>query len=148
MADQDLWVWPEVKPEDSHKYYAYTLLYVDDILLIHHDAESCLKDIDNYFKMKADSIGDPDYYLGAELRPMKLQDGVTAWAMNSSKYVQAAVRNVKDFIKRTYPGRSLPKRVTAPFPTGYVLELDVTPELNVDHATSYQSQIGVLCWCV
>ena len=137
-----------MKPEDSHKYYAYTLLYVDEILLIHYDAESCLKDIDNYFKMKADSIGDPNYYLGAELRPMKSQDGVTAWAMNSSKYVQAVVRNVKDFIKRTYPGRSLPKRVTAPFPTGYVPKLDVTPELNVDHATSYQSRIGVLRWCV
>jgi hypothetical protein len=66
-ADQDLWMRPEVKPEDGHKYYAYALLYVDDILLIHHDAESCLRDIDNYFKMKPGSIGDPDYYLGAKL---------------------------------------------------------------------------------
>ena len=79
---------------------------------------------------------------------MKLQDGVTAWAMSSSKYIQAAVRNVKDFIEKTYPGRSLPKCVTAPFPTGYVPELDVTPELNVDHSSFYQSQIGVLHWCV
>ena len=31
MADQDLWLRPETKPEDGHKYYAYALLYVDDI---------------------------------------------------------------------------------------------------------------------
>ena len=37
MADQDLWLQPETKPEDGHKYYAYALLYVDDILVIHHD---------------------------------------------------------------------------------------------------------------
>ena len=69
-----------MKPEDGHKYYAYALLYIDDILLIHHDTESCLKDIDNYFKMKPGSISDPDYYLEAKLQLMKLQDGVTVWA--------------------------------------------------------------------
>ena len=80
---------------------------------------------------------------------MKLQDGVTAWAMSSSKYVQAVAQNVKDFIEKTYPGRSLLKHVTAPFPTGYVPKLDVTPKkLNVGHASFYQSQIGVLHWCV
>jgi hypothetical protein len=148
MADQDLWLRPEVKPEDGHKYYAYALLYVDDILVIHHDAVQCLKDIDQFFKMKPGSIGDPDFYLGAKLRPMQLSDGVTAWAMSSSKYIQAAVQNVKDYIAKTYPGRGLPKRASAPFPTNYQPELDVTPELNVDQASFYQSQIGVLRWCV
>ena len=79
---------------------------------------------------------------------MKLQDGVTAWAMSFSKYVQAVVRNVKDFIEKTYPGRSLLKHVTAPFLTDYVPELDVTPKLNIDLISFYQSQIGVLCWLV
>ena len=55
---------------------------------------------------------------------------------------------MKDFIEKMYLGRSLPKHVTAPFLTGYVPELDMTPELNVDYASFYQSQIGVLCWCV
>ena len=98
--------------------------------------------------MKPGSIGDPDFYLGAKLRLMQLSDGVTAWAMSSSKYIQAAVQNVKDYITKTCPSRGLPKHASAPFPTNYQPELDVTPELNVDQASFYQSQIGVLHWCV
>ena len=147
-ADQDLWFKPEVRPEDGHKYYAYALLYVDNILVMHHNAEHCLKEIDRFFKMKKGSIGDPDYYLGAKLHPTILPNGVTAWGMSSSKYIQAAVQNVKDYLAKNFPGRSLSKRVTAPFPSGYEAELDVTPELDAEKASFYQSQIGVLRWCV
>ena len=55
---------------------------------------------------------------------------------------------MKDFIEKMYPGRSLPKCVTTPFLTGYVPELYMTPKLVVEHASFYQSQIGVLHWCV
>ena len=148
MADQDLWLRPETKPKDGHKYDAYALLYVDNILVIHHDAMQCLKDIDQFFKMKPGSIGDPDFYLGAKLSPIELLDGVTAWAMSSSKYIQAAVNNVKDYLAKNYPGHGLPKRATAPLPVNYLPELDLMPELNLDTASFYQSQIGVLRWCV
>ena len=37
---------------------------------------------------------------------------------------------------------------SAPFPANYQPKLDVTPELNFDQASFYQSQIGVLHWCV
>ena len=37
LVDQDLWFKPDVSPSNSHKYYSYILLYVDDILYIHHD---------------------------------------------------------------------------------------------------------------
>ena len=148
IADQDLWMKAEIRPSDGHKYYAYALLYVDDILVVHHDATVCLRQIDKYFKMKPDSIGDPDFYLGAKLRQTKLPNGVFAWGMSSSKYIQAAVRNVKDYVEKTRPGPKLPKRATAPFPSNYHPEFDTTPELNDKDATFYQSQIGVLRWCV
>jgi acyl-CoA thioesterase len=75
LADQDLWMKAEVRPDDNFKYYAYALLYVDDILVIHHNAEQCLKQLNNYFKMKTDSIGDPDFYLGAKIPAF----GFTKW---------------------------------------------------------------------
>jgi hypothetical protein len=42
IADQDLWMKAEIRPDDGHKYYAYVLLYVDDIWVAHHDTELCL----------------------------------------------------------------------------------------------------------
>jgi hypothetical protein len=41
--------------------------------------------------MKPDSIGDPDFYLGAKLQKTQLLNGVFAWGMSFSKYIQAAV---------------------------------------------------------
>jgi hypothetical protein len=108
----------EVRPEDNFKYYAYALLYVDDILVIRHNAEQCLKQLDTYFKMKTNSIGDPDLYLGAKIRPLVLPNGVTAWGMSSSKYIQSAVRNVKDYLAKKYPGRAWIKKATAPLSSG------------------------------
>jgi hypothetical protein len=50
--------------------------------------------------------------------------------MSSSKYIQAAIRNVKDYVEKTRPGLKLAKHATGPFPTGYIPELDMTPELH------------------
>ena len=64
--------------------------------------------------------------------------------MSSSKYIQAAVNNIKDYLAKNYPGHGLPKCATAPLPVNYLLELDMMPELNLDKASFYQSQISVL----
>ena len=127
-ADADLWYKAEIRPSDNHKYYSYMLLYVDDALCIHHDAQTALEDLDRYFQMKEGSIGDPDLYLGAKLRKVSLPNGVQAWSTSPSKYVQEAVRNVGIHLCQEYGGRKFAKRATAPFPRGYIPELDTTPE--------------------
>jgi hypothetical protein len=66
--------------------------------------------------------------------------------MSSSKYVQEAVRNVELQLEKNCGGQKLKKRATAPWPTGYVSELDTTPELDPTKAQYYQSLIGVLHW--
>lgn len=93
------WLTLEVRPEDGHKYCAYSLLYVDDILLVvHHDRHRSLNEVDHFFKAKDGSMSDPEFYLGAKLRQTTLPGGVRAWSMSStSKYIQAAVANVKDY---------------------------------------------------
>jgi hypothetical protein len=96
LADPDVWLQPETRPDDGFKYYSYILLYVDDILVINHDAIALIQEIDKFFKMKSGSIGDPDIYLRAKLQEMQLPNGVYAWSLLVSKYIQEAVRNVKD----------------------------------------------------
>ena len=148
VADQDLWMKSETRPDDGYKYYAYCLLYVDDILVVHHDGIRTLKEIDHFFKTEPRSIRDPEFYLGAKLRGVVLPNGVQAWAMSPSKYIQAAVANVKDYHSRTYPTRTWAKRTSGPFPLNYAPELDATPVLDAQAAAFYQTQIGVLRWCV
>ena len=50
--DPDVWFKPEVRPSDGHTYYTYVLIYVDDVICIHHDGVSTIHMIDKYFQMK------------------------------------------------------------------------------------------------
>jgi hypothetical protein len=99
IADQDVWMKAETRPHDGYKYYAYCLLYVDDILIVHHAGIRALQEIDHFFKTKPGSMRDPEFYLGAKLRDVTLPNGVRAWAMSPCKYIQAAVANVKEYHK-------------------------------------------------
>jgi hypothetical protein len=89
--------------------------------------------------MKPGSIGDLDFYLGATLGTKRLLNGAFAWNMSSSKYIQAAIQNIKDYENMTCPGQGLPKHASGPFPSGYVPELDTSAELNDKDASFYQS---------
>jgi hypothetical protein len=84
-SDRDLWMKAETRPDDSVLYWAYILIYVDDILCVHHDHGYPLAKLDEYFKMKEGSIKVPTFYLGAKLKNTFLPNGVVAWGMSSSK---------------------------------------------------------------
>ena len=77
-----------VRPDDGFDYYAYFLIYVDDVMVIYHDAESVLRIIYNYFKLNPSLIGDPDIYFGAKLKKMILENGVWAWENIPARYVK------------------------------------------------------------
>jgi hypothetical protein len=150
LADPDLWMRAEVRPCDGFEYYAYVLLYVDDVLVVHHDAEDVLLRLDKkYFKMKPGSIGDPDVYLGATIKQMRLANGVMAWASSPSKYVRASVDTVTKYLTNLGDERwSMPKKASNPFPGDYEPEMDTTPTLNPELASWYASLIGMLRWMV
>ena len=67
IGDNDLWMKPEIDP-DGDKYYSYILCYMDDVLVVHHNAMKTMMKIDKYFKLKPSSISDPDIYLGTKLK--------------------------------------------------------------------------------
>jgi hypothetical protein len=98
--------------------------------------------------MKDGSIQVPTFYLGAKLKKTVLPNGVVSWGMSSSKYVQSAVRNVKEYLAALPGDQKLMKKADGPFSGGYKPELDESPELDPTRANFYQSQIGILRWCV
>ena len=68
LVDLDLWMKPEVHPDDDEAYCAFILCYVDDILSIIHNAEDVIPRFDKYSVLKPGSLGNPDIYLGAKLK--------------------------------------------------------------------------------
>jgi hypothetical protein len=118
-ADRDLGMNAETYPDDGVLYWSYILIYVDDILCVHHDLGSQLAKLDEYFKMKEGSIQVPTFYLGAKLNNTALPNGVVAWGMSSSKYVQSDVQNVKEYMAALPGDQMLVKKASGPFSGGY-----------------------------
>jgi hypothetical protein len=86
--------------------------------------------------------------LGDKLKKTVLTNVVVAWGMRSSKYVHYAVQNVKEYLAALPGYQMLMKKASGPFAGGYKPELDESPELDPTRANFYQSQIGILRWCV
>jgi hypothetical protein len=115
IADPDVWLKPETRPSNLHKFYAYCLLYLDDILVVHHDAMCSLNEINHFFKTKEGSMRDPEFFLGAKLCQFTLPNGVHCWSMSSSKYIQAAVANLRAYHQLHFPSRQWAQRTSGPF---------------------------------
>jgi hypothetical protein len=146
LADPDVWLRPAKQP-DGTDCYEYVLLYVDDALAIGVEAENMLRgEIGRFFELKEDSIGPPKIYLGARMREVVLDNGVKAWGVSSSQYVQAAVKNVETYLSTI--GQKLQAKADTPIQTSYSPELDVSTELDPKEASYYQSLIGILRWMV
>jgi hypothetical protein len=137
-ADRDLLMKAETRPDDGVLYWAYILIYVDDILCVHHDPVYPLAKLDEYLKMKEGSIQVPTLYLGAKLKKTILPNGVVAWGMISSKYVKSAVQNVKEYLAALPGDQMLMNKAAGPFAGGYKPELDGSPELDPTRANFYQ----------
>ena len=117
-------------------------------MAIGHEPLTMLKQLDKLFMMKKGSIGRPEIYLVCKLKKMTLPNGVVAWGMSPSKYIQEAVQNCEKHLDKRFEGRKMAKKATNPFTAGYEPELDVSEPLEPEDATYYQSQIGVLRWMV
>jgi hypothetical protein len=66
--------------------------------------------------------------------------------MSSRKYIQSIIQNVQEYMA-SLPG-DLQQKSSGPFAGGYKPDLDGSPELDPIRDNFYQSQIGILRWCV
>ena len=134
-GDFDIWMQPAFKP-CGYQYYEYVMLYVDDIMTASHNALTVMKDIGQGIKYKNDIIEPPSSFLGAQLKEKKLPNGRKCWSLSSDKYVNAAISNVEDSVKKK--GRRVPSKVKNPMTSDFVPELDTSSELSKEDVTFYQ----------
>ena len=110
LADPDLWMKPACEANGDN-YYSHILCYIDDILIIHHEADRILdRVVGKFFMLKPESVGKPNAYLGAKLREHQCPNGVRTWTMSPSNYMQEAVKNCHKHMKEHFDGKyKLPK---------------------------------------
>jgi len=98
-----------INPSDGIENWEYVLLYVDDALCISHNPRKVLEnELGKYWKLKPESIGPLSIYLGNKVTKVILENNVEAWSFSSSQYVQNAVENVEEYLKKI--DISLPKK--------------------------------------
>jgi hypothetical protein len=84
-----------MRTDDGMLYWAYILIYVDDILCVYHYPGIPRAKLDGYFKMKEGSMQVSTFYLGVRLKKTVLPNDVVSWGMSSRKYLHYTVHNVQ-----------------------------------------------------
>jgi len=118
-------------------------VYVDDLLIISHQADSILHILENHFHYKLKDVGPPKRYLGATIEKINI-DGMTTWCMSAREYLEKAI----PVIEERFGTQKQNNKITTPLPKDYHPELDNSNLLNDEHIEVYQSYIGILQWAV
>ena len=134
-ADPDVYRKPMVK-DDGFQYYAYLVLYVDDVLCIDVDPTNTMDRIEGVFRLK-DKVEKPNMYLGTDTREWIVQDddGLprSCWGIGSESYVKEAVRTAESNFKKLdldYTSSRKEGRGTPFKNPDYRLELDTSDVCN------------------
>ena len=91
----------------------YILVYVDDILAISCDTAPIMDSFSKLYRLKADSIGPPSQYLGADIGVQDSAAGVECWAMSSDSYVRNTLRVIEGYLDAT--NKKLKFKASCPF---------------------------------
>ena len=149
-ADPDVYRKPMVKA-DGTTYYAYLVMYVDDVLCIEENPKVTIDKIEGLFRLK-DGVESPSRYLGTDTKRWKVNEDVTevsCWAIGSESYLNEAVKTAEtnfrkhnlDYSSSRSKGRDTPFK----YPN-YRPELDTTEPCDDDLISLYQNLIGILRW--
>ena len=92
--DPDVWLKAETKPGGT-EYYAYFLVYVDDVLHLHHDPGTLMNRLAEVYRLNDVSVGEPNRYLSANIEKVQLDEGSVAWSMTSREYVTNLIQNLE-----------------------------------------------------
>ena len=93
-SDPDLWLKAETKPNGT-EYYAYVLVYVNDVLHLHHYPDTFMNRLAEVYRLKDGSVGKPNRHIGAIIEKVQLDEGSVSWSMTSIEYVTNAIQNLE-----------------------------------------------------
>ena len=134
-ADQNLWM----KAVDNH--YEYVATYVDDLLAFGKKPRDLIDTLRKKYTLKG--VGEPEYYLGADLVDLtSLQWGGTKYGLSAKTYIGRLVEQIEQTL-----GTEL-RKCDSPLPEGYHPEQDGSPVLPREKAAVYRSITGALNWVV
>ena len=102
IADPDISMKPIVRPDDDFEYCVYIIIYVYEIFVMHHNAESFLQKLNKYLKLNPGSIGGMNIYSKDKMGKMILDNRVWEWEMILKKYVHESFINVEKYILEIY----------------------------------------------
>jgi len=97
------------------------LVYADDILIFAKDPNVTMDQLGKLYKLKPESVEEPDIHLGANMEKVQLPSGKVEWAMGSQTYIRNAVRVVESLIAEDNPEAKLKATACNPCPIGYKL---------------------------
>lgn len=91
----------QFKKPNGTPYWSYILVYVDDLLVVHHDLRLIMERIAESYELKNDTFGRLTQYLGANISlheiPEKKQNGFErVWSMSANGYIKEAIKTVKE----------------------------------------------------
>ena len=149
MADPDVYRKACTKPDGS-EYYSYFIVYVDDVLCVHHDPGPTMKQLNSIFRLK-DGVENPTLYLGTNVRKWKYQkdDGTQGecWALGSRSYIKEAIRVCDNQMQKhdlTFTSTKKEAKLTPFNSSDYRPELDESHFCTPELATVYQNLISFL----
>jgi hypothetical protein len=105
-ADPDVWMRPGTKG-NGFKYYEYIFVYVDDLLILSHQAMLIVDTLKSQYRLKDEEVGKPKTYLGAYVKQSHLPEDCTKvqWGLSAEQYIKNAVKNVEEKLNES--GQSL-----------------------------------------
>jgi hypothetical protein len=131
--DNDVWI----RKHKDGKSYEYVCTHVDDFQIASKDPTEIMKQIQDIYLVKPDSIGPPDYYLGNDYK----KDDKGRYAIGCKKYIKESLRRVQAKFG------NIPKQ-SVPMANDDHPEMDASPLLDDDGHRDYQMLMGILNWVV
>ena len=120
-ADPNACLKAETKP-DGTEYYACVLVYINDVINLHHDNATFINCLSEVYRLKDGNVGEPNRYLGDNIEKVQLDDSSVAYSMTSREYVKNSILNLEYTLARddAHPLKIFVKKARErPFPSNY-----------------------------